>query len=186
MLIDDTAAQKSKTYPWFVVLMLWSICFLNYADRQVVFSIFPLLSQEFGFSKLQLGLIGSSFMWIYAGGSFVAGFLTDRCSRKTLIFGGCFFWSLITMVTGSCSKLWHFIAVRTLEGLGEVFYFPASNALLADYHTPRTRSTALSIHQSGVYVGIIVGSWFGAWIAEHYGWRYGFYLFGGVGVFIST
>ncbi len=60
----------------------------NYADRQIIFSIFPLLSRELGFSKLQLRLIGSPFMWIYACGFFVAGFLADRCSRKSLIFGG--------------------------------------------------------------------------------------------------
>ncbi len=177
--------SNTKTYKWVVILMLWSICFLNYADRQIIFSIFPLLSREFGFSKLQLGLIGSSFMWIYAGGSFIAGYLSDRWSRKSLIFGGCFFWSFITMLTGWCSSLWHFVTVRTLEGLGELFYFPASNAVIADYHGNRTRSTALSLHQSGVYFGTIVGSWFGAWIAEHYGWRYGFYFFGGIGVFVS-
>lgn len=184
-MINCASQEKSKTYRWLVVLMLWSICFLNYADRQVIFSVFPLLSQEFGFSKLQLGLIGSSFMWIYAVGSFAAGFLCDRWSRKSLIFGGCFFWSLVTMLTGWCFKLWHFVAVRTMEGLGEVFYFPASNAMIADYHNTRTRSTALSLHQSGVYFGTIIGSWLGAWIAERYGWRYGFYLFGGIGVFVS-
>lgn len=174
----------SSKYRWFVVMMLWAICFLNYADRQVIFSVFPLLAKEFGFSKLQLGLVGSSFMWVYAGGSFFAGFLCDRWSRKSLVFGGCFFWSIVTMATGWCSKLWQFVMVRALEGLGEVFYFPASNSLIADYHS-KTRSTALSFHQSGVYLGTIAGTWFGAWIAEHYGWRYGFYFFGGIGVILT-
>ena len=178
--------NKPGGYRWMVVAMLWCICFLNYADRQVIFSVFPLLTKEFGFSKVQLGLIGSAFMWVYAGGSFAAGFLCDRYSRKSLVFGGCFFWSVVTMATGWCGKLWQFVMVRAMEGLGEVFYFPASNSLIADYHSKETRSTALSFHQSGVYLGTIAGSWLGAWIAEHYGWRYGFYFFGGLGVVVSV
>jgi len=175
----------SPKYRWFVVMMLWAICFLNYADRQVIFSVFPLLAQEFGFSKLQLGLVGSSFMWCYAAASFFAGILCDRWSRKSLILGGCCFWSFVTMTTGWCSKFWQFVGVRALEGLGEVFYFPASTSFIADYHGNETRSTALSFHQSGVYLGTIVGTCFGAWIAQYYGWRYGFYFFGSIGVVFS-
>lgn len=145
--------KQLKTYPWLVVLMLWSICFLNYADRQVIFSVFPLLSHEFGFSKLQLGLIGSSFMWLYTGGSFAAGWLADRSSRKRLIFGDCFFWSLATILTGSCSKLWHFIMVRMLEGLGEVFYFPASTALIADYLSSRLSDARIFIQMLSLCFG---------------------------------
>jgi len=57
--------------------------------------------------------------------------------------------------------------------------------MIGDYHEHAHRSTALSVHQSGVYFGTIAGSAFGAWLAQHYGWRYGFYFFGGLGVFVS-
>src|SRR6185295_3845899 len=99
--------------------------------------------------------------------------------------GGCLFWSFVTVTTGWCSKLSHFITVRALEGFGETFYFPASMSLTSDYHDRRTRSRALAFHQSSVYIGTILGSWFGAWLAQHYGWRVGFYFFGGAGVLLS-
>jgi hypothetical protein len=38
----------------------------SYADRQAIFSIFKVLEEEFGFSKQQLGLIGSAFAIVYA------------------------------------------------------------------------------------------------------------------------
>lgn len=57
-----TASLASRPgYPWAVVGMLWFICFFNYADRQAIFSVFPVLEAEFGFSKQELGLIGSAF-----------------------------------------------------------------------------------------------------------------------------
>jgi MFS family permease len=165
--------------------MLWFVCFFNYADRQAIYSVFPKLKEEFGFGKVELGLIGSAFMWVYAAGAPFAGFICDRLRRKDLILGGCVFWSLITVMTGWCGKLWQFVTVRALEGLGETFYFPAGMSLMSDYHDRRTRSRALSFHQSSVYVGTILGSWLGAWFAEHLGWRTGFYLFGGLGLMLA-
>jgi MFS family permease len=185
MFSSPSFFKNNSRYAWSVVAMLWMICLLNYADRQVLSGIFPALEKEFGFSKFQLGMIGSIFMWVYASLVFFAGFLSDRFSRKKLILGGCFFWSLITMGTGWCSLLWQFLLVRGLEGFGESCYFPSSNSMIADYHDHGKRSTALSFHQSGVYLGTIAGSWFGAWLAQHYNWRYGFYFFGGLGVVLS-
>jgi len=165
--------------------MLWSVCFFNYADRQAFFAIFPHLEAELGFDPVQLGLIGSAFAWIYAFGAPFAGFIGDRVPRKHLILGGCTFWSLITLLTGTCGKLWQFVVVRALTGAGETFYFPAAMSLLSDYHGKRTRSLAFSFHQSAVYIGSIGGSWLGALLAEHFGWRLGFYFFGAVGVLLA-
>ncbi len=165
--------------------MLWFVCFFNYADRQAIFSVFPTLEREFKFDKFQLGLIGSAFMWVYAFGAPLAGFVGDRVRRKDLILGGCIFWSAVTMMTGWCGKLWQFVTVRALEGFGETFYFPASMSLTSDYHGPETRSRALSLHQSSVYIGTIAGSWLGAWFAEYWGWRQGFYFFGAAGMALA-
>src|SRR3954471_17755772 len=175
---------NASLYKWAVVGMLWSICVLNYADRQAIFSVFPKLEQEFGFDKVQLGLIGSAFMWVYAGGALFAGYIGDRVRGKALILGGCLFWSAITVMTGWCGKLWHFVTVRAAEGFGETFYFPASMSMISDYHKS-TRSRAMSLHQSSVYVGTIVGSWLGAYFAENHGWRLGFYFFGACGIVLA-
>ncbi|MGV3772069.1 MAG: MFS transporter [Verrucomicrobiales bacterium] len=182
--IEDIPSEK-RGYKWAVVAMLWVICVFNYADRQAIFAVFPMLKEEFGFDKVQLGLIGSAFMWSYGGLAILAGFVGDRFPRKHLILGGCLFWSLITVMTGWCSKLWHFVTVRALEGFGETFYFPASMSLLSDYHGGKTRSRAMAFHQSSVYIGTIMGSWVGALLAEKYGWRFGFYLFGGAGIVVA-
>lgn len=181
----NARATPSPNYKWQVVAMLWFVCFFNYADRQAIFSVFPKLKDEFGFTKADLGLIGSAFMWVYAAGAPFAGYVGDHFPRKHLILGGCFFWSLITMVTGSCAKVWQFVTVRALEGFGETFYFPSSMSLLSDYHNADSRSRAMSFHQSSVYAGTILGSWLGAFFAEKYGWRVGFFFFGGAGIILS-
>jgi MFS family permease len=178
----ESATPTKGSYRWWVVFMLWFICFFNYADRQAISAVFPKLSDEFGFDTVQLGLIGSAFMWVYAFGAPFAGFIADRVKRKNLILGGCFFWSLVTITTSWCKTLRQFVTVRALEGFGETFYFPASMSLVSDYHGPHTRSKALAFHQSSVYAGTILGSWIAALLAERGGWRDGFYLFGSCGI----
>lgn len=170
---------------WIVLGMLWLVCLLNYADRQAISSLFPLLERDYGFTKAQLGLIGSAFMWVYAASAPFAGFAGDRLPRKGMILGGCLFWSLMTVMTGFCGRFWQFVASRALIGLGESVYFPAATSMISDYHGTRTRSTALSLHQSAVYIGTIVGGGLGALLAERYGWRWAFYGFGAAGIVVS-
>ncbi|MEW6127018.1 MAG: MFS transporter [Acidobacteriota bacterium] len=172
-------------YKWLIVFMLWFVCFFNYADRQAIFSVFPLLEQEMGLSKAQQGIIGSSFMWVYAAFAPVAGLIGDRFRRKNLILVGLAFWSLVTGLTGISTAFWHLVFFRAAEGFGEAFYFPASMSLISDYHSKETRSRAMSLHQSSVYAGTIGGGAFAGFMAEYYGWRLGFYIFGALGILLA-
>jgi MFS family permease len=170
------------SYKWFVVAMLWLICFFNYADRQAIFSVFEPIKGEMQLSDAQLGVIGASFMWVYAAAAPLAGLVGDRFRRKTLILGGLIFWSLITVATAFSKNYTQLVICRALEGFGEAFYFPASMSLLSDYHGPDTRSRAMGVHQSSVYAGTIAGGAVAGVMADHFGWRSSFYLFGWFGV----
>jgi MFS family permease len=177
---------KKSPYRWAVVGMLWLICLFNYADRQAIFSVFPRLKTEMGLSDVQLGVVGGAFMWVYAAALPLAGIVADRANRKALILGGLLFWSVVTLATGWATEYWHLVLFRALEGLGEAFYYPASMSLLSDYHGPATRSRAMGLHQSSVYVGTVLGGGVAGYCADHYGWRLGFYLFGGLGVALAA
>src|SRR5580692_3298760 len=117
---------QSKNYKWQVVAMLWWIAFFNYADRQSVFSLFPLLSREFHLDDVQLGLLGSSFAAVYGITAPLAGFVVDRMRRKTAILGGLRIWSLICIATAVSQSFAQLLFFRAAEGLGETVYFPAS------------------------------------------------------------
>jgi MFS family permease len=178
--------MMTKNYKWWVVALLWFVCFFNYADRQAIFSVFPLLKSEMGLSDIQLGIVGSSFMWVYAASGPFAGMIGDRFSRKTLIISGLVFWSLITVATALSTTYTHLVIFRALEGLGEAFYFPAAMSLISDYHSKETRSRALGLHQSSVYAGTIAGGAVAGYFGQYYGWRSGFYLFGSLGVVLGV
>jgi len=172
-------------YKWYVVGMLWWISFINYADRQAIFTVFSLLRYEMCLSKVQLGLLGSSFAWVYGLGAPIAGMVVDRIRRKTAILGGLHVWSGICVATAFSRTFRHLLFFRAAEGLGETFYYPASVSMVSDYHGPRTRSRALGLHQTSVYLGTIAGGFFAGLIGEHFGWRWSFILFGELGILLG-
>ena len=176
----------NSSYKWLVVGMLWFVCFFNYADRQAIFAVFPLIKRELVLTDLQLGVVGAAFMWVYALFGPVAGWLCDRLPRKSLVLGGLIAWSLITMLTAACHTYGQLVLCRALSGLGEVVYIPASMSLIGDYHGASTRSRAMSLHQSSVYVGSIAGGAVSGLVGQFYGWRWSFILFGSCGLLFGV
>lgn len=172
-------------YKWYLISILWWISFFNYADRLALSAVAPLLESEMGLSKVQLGMLGSAFAWTYGLCSPVAGYVVDRVRRKSAVLCGLYVWSLICMATAWCGSFRQLFFFRAAEGLGETIYYPASTSLISAYHGPTTRSRALGIHQTSVYIGTIAGGFFAGYIGQHYGWRLSFVIFGGLGILLG-
>jgi MFS transporter, Spinster family, sphingosine-1-phosphate transporter len=183
MVETEIQTNKGTTlYAWVVVALLWVVALLNYLDRQIIFSVFPLLKDDLQLSDRELGLLGAAFLWVYALLSPISGFLADRFGRVRVIIVSLLVWSLITWLTGHARTFEELILARALMGLSEACYIPAALALIADYHARGKLSLATGIHTSGIYMGIILGGWGGGWMGEHYGWRYAFTVLGVFGV----
>ena len=166
--------------------MLWFICFFNYADRMAINAVAKVLQDEYHFTDEDLGWIISAFMFVYALSSPLAGQVGDRFPRKSLILGGLAVWSVVTGATGFCRRWIEFVIVRATEGLGETFYFPATMSLISDYHTKRTRSRAMGLHQTSVYAGTIGGTAIAGYLAQEYGWQAPFKVFGIAGIVLAV
>jgi MFS family permease len=177
----DSTVRKPTAYAWWVVAMLWMICFFNYADRQAIFSVFPLLQKEMKLSTVQLGLLGSAFAWVYGLSGPFSGLLVDRIQRKWAILGGLQFWSVICAASALSRSFGMLLSFRAAEGLGESIYYPASTSLISDYHGQRSRSRALGILVTSVYAGTIGGGFWAGFMAEKYGWRSSFAILGILG-----
>lgn len=173
-------------YKWYAVGMLWCVAFFDYADRLAIFSVFPLLEKEMHMTTVQLGLLGSVFAWVYGLGAPFAGYVVDRIRRKTGIVGGLFTWSLVTAATTLSRSFRNLFLFMVTEGVSETIYIPACMSMLSDYHGKATRSRALGLLQTSVYMGTIGGGFLAGLIAQHYGWRCSFVVLGGAGAVLAT
>lgn len=176
------SVMSKSRYAWLVVALLWFIWLLNYLDRQAIFTLFPLLKSDLKLSDFELGLLSTSFLWVYAIASPLAGYVADRFGRKNVIVASVLVWSLMTWATGKARNFEQLLWARGLMGVSEAAYLPAGLAMIADYHGERTRSLATGIHYSGAYVGMVLGGVAGGWIGERYGWRPAFAVLGIIGI----
>ena len=172
-----------NVYPWLVVALLWVVALLNYMDRQMLstmreymaLDIVPLQSAE------AFGALMGIFLWVYAVVSPFAGTVADRLSRKWLIVGSLAVWSLVTLLMGYCTSFGQLKWLRGLMGVSEALYIPSSLSLIADYHSGKSRSLAVGIHMTGLYLGQALGG-FGAKFASVLSWQQTFQYFGIIGV----
>jgi len=178
---------NSKKYPWIVVALLWVVALLNYMDRQMLSTMKP--TMQIDIHELQsatnFGYLMAIFLWIYGFMSPVAGIIADRLNRKWLIVGSLFVWSAVTFAMGYATTFDQLYWLRAVMGVSEALYIPAGLALIADYHTDKTRSLAIGIHMTGLYMGQAIGG-FGATIAATFSWQQTFHSFGIIGIVYSA
>jgi len=174
---------ESKKYPWIVVGLLWVVALLNYMDRQMIATMRP--SMQLDITELSqatnYGYLMAVFLWVYGSMSSFSGIIADRINRKGLIIGSLFVWSLVTFAMGFAKTFNTLYWLRALMGFSEALYIPAGLSLIADYHSDKTRSLAVGLHMSGIYMGQALGG-FGATVAKQFSWQYAFMFFGGFGM----
>ncbi len=175
--------KNSKIYPWVVVGLLGGVALLNYMDRQMLSTMKD--AMQIDIEELQsatnFGRLMAVFLWIYGLMSPVSGIIADRLSRKWLIVGSLLVWSSVTYLMGLATTFDQIFWLRSLMGISEALYMPAGLALIADYHTGGSRSLAVGIHMTGLYIGQAIGG-FGATLAAAYSWHTTFHWFGIIGI----
>ncbi|QQV77591.1 MFS transporter [Sphingomonas aliaeris] len=167
---------------WGLVGLLWVAFFLNQADRQVFNVVLPLIQADLNLSNQAVGAIATVFTIALGVLVPVAGLAGDLFDRRRIVVFSLVLFSLGTLATGFASGMVALILLRGVAtGGGEAFYAPAAASLISETHD-RTRARALSIHQTANYSGIVLGSLLSGWIAENYGWRSTFLVYGVAGL----
>ena len=178
--------KNTKIYPWIVVALLWVVALLNYMDRQMLSTMQEAMKVdivELGKAEA-FGALMAVFLWIYGFMSPVAGVVADRVSRKWLIVGSLFVWSAVTYLMGYADSFQELYWLRAFMGISEALYIPSALSLIADWHQDKSRSLAIGIHMTGLYVGQAIGG-FGATVAAAFSWHTAFHWFGIIGIIYS-
>ncbi len=178
--------KNTNNYAWVLVGLLWVVALLNYMDRQMLSTMKP--AMQIDIAELQsatnFGYLMAIFLWIYGFMSPVSGIIADKFNRKWLIVGSLFVWSAVTFFMGYAETFNQIYWLRAVMGVSEALYIPAGLSLIADFHSPKTRSLAIGIHMTGLYMGQALGG-FGATIADKFSWQSTFHWFGIAGIIYS-
>ncbi len=167
---------ETKLYPRTALVVLTALNLLNYADRNVLFAVQPLVQNEFRLSKAQLGLLTSAFLGFYMVAAPLVGPLADRYSRKLIIAFGAIFWSGLTLLTAVTHTYSELLIRHTLVGIGEATFVTIAPTFVADLFPQEKRGRILGVFYLAIPVGSAAGYLLGGSLAPHHGWRFPFYV----------
>ena len=188
----DNSDAGSGNYKWFLLLFLWVAFFLHQGTRQIYNAILPQIQDSFGVTSLKMGIVGTVFTLTYGLCAPFAGIASDFLRRKWMLIAGLAVFCAGIFLSGWVSSIGLMIVFYgLLNGAGQGFYYPPACSLLGQLHED-TRATALAIHQTALYAGIVICSCVSGLFAEipaetvcgvHLdGWRMPFIIFGGIGL----
>ncbi|CAD5112256.1 DgyrCDS1487 [Dimorphilus gyrociliatus] len=175
--------RSEKKY-W--IIALWFSCAFNYACRTVMPLCAPAISQEFGWSKTQTGIILSSFFWGYTLTQVLGGYLSDRINGEKVIFLAGVGWSALTFITPNIAHLFSsssliffcIIVSRIVIGCLEGVHFPALTSITSQRVSEKEKSFTFTSSASGAQFGTILCGSIGSLLLSRYGWTSVFYFVG--------
>jgi MFS family permease len=165
-----------KLYPRTALIVLTALNLLNYADRNVLFAVQPLVQDEFHLTKAQIGYLTSAFLGFYMLAAPFVGPLADRYSRKLIIAVGALFWSALTLLTAVTHTYGELLVRHTLVGIGEATFVTIAPTFVADLFAENKRGRILGVFYLAIPVGSAAGYLLGGNLAAAHGWRFPFYI----------
>jgi ACS family hexuronate transporter-like MFS transporter len=165
-----------------LLLLLILAGMLNYADRQLIAVLKPLLERDLHWTDQDYGLLTSIFQFSAALAYLGVGWFVDKVGLKwatPLAVGA---WSLSAMAHALVSGFAQFAVARVALGVTEAVYTPAAVKTVAVVYRPQERSLAMGALNAANNVGAIITPLAAPVLALAFGWRAAFLAVGGLGL----
>jgi sugar phosphate permease len=176
--MENLSESKGSHVRWVVLLLLCLMYLITYLDRVSLANTAPLISKEYGFNKLTMGIIFSAFIWAYALFQVPGGWLGDRFGPRRVLSVIMAYRTIIAVLTTRAWGLGSFWGIRFALGVGEAGAFPTATRAMQMWFPRDERGFVQGVSHAASRLGAAVGPPIAVAIMIHYGWRSVFYVIG--------
>jgi MFS transporter, ACS family, glucarate transporter len=173
-----------KRYQVLLLFVIFAI--ITYLDRNSISVVGSRITEELDLSDKQWGLILGAFSLAYGAFEIPTGMLVDKYGPRITLFRIVIWWSIFTILTGFAQGFYFLIIVRFLFGAGEAGAFPTTSVAIARWFPAIQRGRIQSIVWMGSRLGGALAPFLSIILADMYGWRNVFFIFGSLGVIWAT
>jgi MFS transporter, Spinster family, sphingosine-1-phosphate transporter len=178
--------REHSRYRWFVVVVFFFFMLLHQTDKLMIGSLQVPISDEFGISNTQWGLVNSGALIVATILYPIWGYLYDLYARAKLLSLASFIWGATTWLNAIARNFGVFLVTRASTGIDDSSY-PGLYTLVADYFGPNLRGKVYGLLQLAQPIGYLVGMILALMIAPMIGgWRSVFFITGGLGLVIAA
>ena len=171
---------------WYILVLISLMYLITYLDRVNISTAAPVISKEFGFDKITMGVIFSAFGWAYAMFQVPGGWLGDRFGARNVLTVIVGYWSAMTAATAVATGASSFMVLRFLFGIGEAGAFPGATRAMQLWYPRHERGFVQGVTHSASRLGAAIAPPIVVLIMATLGWRSVFYICGGIGVLWSV
>jgi sugar phosphate permease len=180
------AEQARPSYGrWYILGLICLMYLITYLDRVNISNAAPAISKEFGFDKITMAWIFSSFVWAYALFQVPGGWLSDRFGARPVLATVVAYWSAMTAATAMATGWFSFVVIRFLFGAGEAGAFPGATRAMQLWYPRRERGLVQGLTHSASRLGAAIAPPIVVLIMTTLGWRSVFYICGLAGILWS-
>jgi len=167
---------------WYILVLICVMYLITYLDRVNISTAAPVISKEFGFDRITMGVIFSAFVWAYAIFQVPGGWLSDRFGARPVLATIVAYWSVMTAATAAATGALSFIVIRFLFGVGEAGAFPGATRAMQLWYPRSERGFVQGITHSASRLGAAIAPPLVVLIMTNLGWRSVFYICGAAGL----
>jgi OPA family glycerol-3-phosphate transporter-like MFS transporter len=159
-----------------IFLLCWVAYASIYFGRVNLSVALPAIQDAFGWTKGQIGLIGSLFFWVYGFGQLINGQIGDRVSTRKIIFFGLIITAIVNICFGFCNTFFIMIVLWIFNAYAQSTLWGPMVKSLANWFDYEKRSKiAIGISTSMVGGYLLAWGLSGAIIARSK-WNFAFWI----------
>lgn len=171
---------------WWLVGLLFLVWMVSWIDRILLGVLIEPIRLDLGLSDIEIGLItGPAFALTYVAGGLFFAIWADRGNRRHLLALAVGVWSVATLLCGSAANFVQLFVLRMFVGVGEAGSLPAIMSIVPERIAAPRRAFVMSLIFSGGSAGLLLGAALAGTVADHWGWRAAFPIFGVAGLMLA-
>jgi MFS family permease len=151
---SDSSSYPSSFVAWYSVAVLMLMYIFSFIDRTTISLIVEPMKRDLQISDTQIGMLqGLAFALLYTFLGLPIARLSDRHSRRAIIAGGVFIWSIMATLCGLARTALQLFIARIGVGVGEAALSPAAYSIITDSFPRSKLGSAFGVYNIGITIG---------------------------------
>jgi MFS family permease len=150
----DSSAYPTSFAAWYSVAVLMLMYIFSFIDRTTISLLVEPMKRDLHISDTQIGMLqGLAFALLYTFLGLPIARLSDRHSRRAIIAGGVFIWSIMATLCGLARTAGQLFVARIGVGVGEAALSPAAYSIITDSFPRSKLGIAFGVYNIGITIG---------------------------------
>ncbi|SDH98958.1 MFS transporter [Propionivibrio dicarboxylicus] len=186
LAIGSTAKARTSWYRWIVMLLIFVVYTIAYADRSNLGVALPFIKKEFALSNTEAGALVSLLFFGYAVAQIPAGLIYKKFKVRSVFPLAMIMTSIFTGLQGLTSSVFMLKLYRVGLGISEGPLPIGCLQTINHWFPPKEKGTATGIYLAASKFGAVIAPPIGVFIISMWGWREVFFAFAIPGIILSV